>query len=113
MRAMASMPKHPKRPRDLAQLAKMIVDIATGDASEPTRRRRAGEIAAGRPIAIPGYSNFTPTVSDGLYQRTSFRLVKSVMRRKPKAMRAVVAAPISPFTLKAPSGATTMPKRKR
>jgi hypothetical protein len=25
------MPKHPKRPRDPAQLAKLIVDIATGE----------------------------------------------------------------------------------
>ena len=28
------MPKHPKRPRDANQLAKMIVDLATGAASE-------------------------------------------------------------------------------
>ena len=41
------MPKHPKRPRDPAQLAKLIVDIATGDVSEKddtglTKRARAG-----------------------------------------------------------------------
>ncbi len=29
------MAKQPKRPRDPNQLAKMIVDIATGDVSEP------------------------------------------------------------------------------
>ena len=28
------MPKHPKRPRDPAQLAKLIVDIATGEREE-------------------------------------------------------------------------------
>jgi hypothetical protein len=28
------MPKHPKRPRDPAQLAKLIVDIATGEAQD-------------------------------------------------------------------------------
>ncbi len=28
------MPKHPKRPRDPAQLAKMIVDLATGEMDE-------------------------------------------------------------------------------
>lgn len=28
------MPKHPKRPRDPNQLAKMIVDLATGEATE-------------------------------------------------------------------------------
>lgn len=30
------MAKHPKRPRDPNQLAKMIVDLATGEADEPT-----------------------------------------------------------------------------
>ncbi len=29
------MPKNPKRPRDPNQLAKLIVDLATGEASEP------------------------------------------------------------------------------
>jgi hypothetical protein len=28
------MPKHPKRPRDPNQLAKLIVDLATGEATE-------------------------------------------------------------------------------
>lgn len=28
------MPKHPKRPRDPAQLAKLVVDIATGSAQD-------------------------------------------------------------------------------
>ena len=28
-------PKHPKRPRDLNQWAKHMVDLATGDAQEP------------------------------------------------------------------------------
>jgi hypothetical protein len=32
------MPHHPKRPRDPAQLAKMIVDIATGDIPEELPR---------------------------------------------------------------------------
>src|SRR5208337_1656138 len=31
--------------------------------------------------------------------------------RKPKAVKSAVAAPISPFALKAPSAATTTPKR--
>jgi hypothetical protein len=31
VRAIEAMPKHPKRPRDPAQLAKLIVDIATGE----------------------------------------------------------------------------------
>lgn len=28
------MPKHPKRPRDPAQLAKLVIDIATGNAQD-------------------------------------------------------------------------------
>ena len=43
------MAKHPKRPRDANQLAKAIVDLATGEASdEPTvreaRARKAGTV---------------------------------------------------------------------
>ncbi len=30
----AHMPKHPKRPRDPSQLAKLVVDIATGNAQD-------------------------------------------------------------------------------
>lgn len=29
------MPKHPKRPRDMMQLAKMVGELATGEESEP------------------------------------------------------------------------------
>ena len=37
------MTKHPKRPRDPNQLAKLIVDLATGDAEEaPTPPPSAG-----------------------------------------------------------------------
>ncbi len=39
------MPNHPNRPRDVNQLAKLIVDIATGEALpelEPTTRQVAG-----------------------------------------------------------------------
>lgn len=35
------MPKHPKRPRDPAQLAKLVVDIATGDKKPDETRRPA------------------------------------------------------------------------
>ena len=42
------MPK-PKRPRDAAQLAKLIVDIATGEAKdEPQTKHAAVRSAAGR-----------------------------------------------------------------
>jgi hypothetical protein len=45
--------KHPKRPRDPAQLAKLIVDIATGEVEdrEPTPEERgkdASAVALGR-----------------------------------------------------------------
>lgn len=48
--------KAPKRPRDPNQLAKMMIDIATGEAEEPEktalteRARKAG--ARGGPVAI-------------------------------------------------------------
>lgn len=44
------MTNRPKRPRDANQLAKLIVDLATGEASEHTRpekvasRQRAGQV---------------------------------------------------------------------
>jgi hypothetical protein len=40
------MPKHPKRPRDPAQLAKLVVDIATG--------MRQDGIAAENPMSLLG-----------------------------------------------------------
>jgi hypothetical protein len=42
------MEKHPKRPRDLNQWAKRMVDIATGDASdrEPTPEEQGKDLAA-------------------------------------------------------------------
>lgn len=41
-------PKHPKRPRDPAQLAKLVVDIATGQVEdrEPTPEERGKDPAA-------------------------------------------------------------------
>lgn len=37
---------HPKRPRDTNQLAKMIVDLSTGDECEPelTPKQKAGQL---------------------------------------------------------------------
>jgi hypothetical protein len=47
--------KHPKRPRDPNQLAKMVVDLATGQASEPEPKTspmgelgRAGGLKGGK-----------------------------------------------------------------
>jgi hypothetical protein len=42
------MTKHPKRPRDPAQLAKLIVDIATGEVEdrEPTPAEQGKDAAA-------------------------------------------------------------------
>jgi hypothetical protein len=35
------MPKHPKRPRDPNQLAKLLLDLATGDATESAATKKA------------------------------------------------------------------------
>jgi hypothetical protein len=42
------VPKHPKRPRDSAQLAKLVVDIATGQVvdREPTPEEQGKDPAA-------------------------------------------------------------------
>ncbi|SDR56920.1 hypothetical protein SAMN05519103_05540 [Rhizobiales bacterium GAS113] len=53
------MIKHPKRPRDLNQWAKHMVDIATGDASdrEPTPEERGKDpdaVALGRRGGLKG-----------------------------------------------------------
>jgi hypothetical protein len=41
--------KHPKRPRDLNQWAKRMVDLATGQASDPTPPERpAGKVKGGK-----------------------------------------------------------------
>jgi hypothetical protein len=47
------MPKHPKRPRDPNQLAKLIVDLASGEKVEAKREAptRAQEIARGGGLA--------------------------------------------------------------
>jgi hypothetical protein len=47
-----SMAKPPKRPRDPNQLAKVIVDIATGEASEPGPSRAV--IARARNAGVRG-----------------------------------------------------------
>ena len=41
------MPKHPKRPRDPAQLAKLIVDIAVGDVKDSPSLRAADNDSLG------------------------------------------------------------------
>jgi hypothetical protein len=41
------MPKHPKRPRDPSRLAKMLVDVASGEIKESApESRSAAEIGA-------------------------------------------------------------------
>lgn len=44
------MAKRPKRPRDVSQLAKLIVDISTGEASDQESKRAA----AGRSGGLKG-----------------------------------------------------------
>jgi hypothetical protein len=53
-------PKHPKRPRDFSQAAKLVVDIASGQASEPpliqdspaTEFARSGGLKGGKARAL-------------------------------------------------------------
>jgi hypothetical protein len=42
----AGMPKHPKRPRDPSQLAKLVVDIATGNAHDTPQDSDKGPMSA-------------------------------------------------------------------
>jgi hypothetical protein len=46
--------KHPKRPRDFAQLAKLIVDIATGQVQDPLVQPETAKAAAGRKGGLKG-----------------------------------------------------------
>jgi len=48
------MPKHPKRPRDPAQLAKFIVDIATGQTQEAVESDKGPMSALGRAGGLRG-----------------------------------------------------------
>jgi hypothetical protein len=43
-----AMPKHPKRPRDFSQAAKLVVDIASGDVEdrEPTAEEQGKDASA-------------------------------------------------------------------
>jgi hypothetical protein len=50
----AAMPKHPKRPRDPAQLAKLIVDIATGSAQDTVESDKGPMSALGRAGGLRG-----------------------------------------------------------
>jgi hypothetical protein len=46
--------KHPKRPRDPAQLAKLIVDIATGEVKEPQASLKSPMAELGRAGGLKG-----------------------------------------------------------
>lgn len=49
------MDKRPKRPRDANQLAKMIVDLSTGNATpEPAPEKNAAAVALGRLGGLKG-----------------------------------------------------------
>jgi hypothetical protein len=42
--------KHPKRPRDFSQAAKLVIDIATGQVTEPAAKVDSPAAALGRKI---------------------------------------------------------------
>ena len=54
--------KRPKRPRDPAQLAKLIVDIATGEAedTDPNKGKDAAATALGRKGGAARAASMTP-----------------------------------------------------
>lgn len=54
------MPKTPKRPRDVNQLAKLITDIATGDAEEAPDTRDPAAVAMGSKGGKARASSMTP-----------------------------------------------------
>ena len=53
------MTKTPKRPRDANQLAKLILDIATGDAEEEPRSTKRG-VAGGEKGGLARSAALTP-----------------------------------------------------
>ncbi len=46
--------KRPRRPRDFAQLAKLVVDIATGAVTEPEPEQESKKATAGRRGGLKG-----------------------------------------------------------
>lgn len=48
------MPKHPKRPRDPAQLAKFVIDLATGSAQDAVESDKGPMSALGRAGGLRG-----------------------------------------------------------
>lgn len=54
MRDDGVMPKHPKRPRDPAQLAKLVVDIAVGNVQDAPESDKGPMSALGRAGGLRG-----------------------------------------------------------
>ncbi|HYI64214.1 MAG TPA: hypothetical protein VEW71_04945 [Allosphingosinicella sp.] len=54
------MTKHPKRPRDPNQLAKLIADIATGEAEDAPDTRDPSAVALGQKGGKKRAANMTP-----------------------------------------------------
>ena len=56
--------KNPKRPRDVSQLAKMMVDITSGEAIPEVSNKDAAAVALGRKGGLKGglarWANLTP-----------------------------------------------------
>jgi hypothetical protein len=46
--------KHPKRPRDVNQFGKFMVDLATGNATEPTSDKDPAAVELGRRGGLKG-----------------------------------------------------------
>jgi len=73
------MATKPKRPCDVNQLAKLIVDLSTGDATEPVESKKA---AAGRTGGLKGGTARAKTLTPD--QRTDIARLAAEARWKKK-----------------------------
>jgi hypothetical protein len=79
------MSKHPKRPRDPAQLAKLIIDIATGEVEdrEPHTTKDPAAIERGRLGGLKGGKARAEKMSAHERKAAATKAVKSRWDRRP------------------------------
>ena len=74
------MDKHPKRPRDPSQLAKMIVDIASGESVEqtsPAKEKDPAVVERGRAGGLKGGKARAEKLTPEDRQRQAVKAVRS------------------------------------
>ena len=76
-----SMEKHPKRPRDASQLAKLMVDIASGEAVDPVPTEKdPAAVARGRAGGLKGGKARAEKLTPEARQRQAVKAVRSRWR---------------------------------